>query len=94
MNSYTRLLLLGIGLFAIFGGHAIAGIRCSTALIETGDTEHCVIEQCGEPTYSKHIDNGRNGGDEDYLYFTIGNKEVVIHLIDGYVYSIDGDENI
>jgi hypothetical protein len=96
MSKKAKLTLFIIGLSAfLYGASAFAGVRCGNELIQVGDPEYKVMQACGTPVDYHRVGGGAQGGagDEAYVYFKIGNETVKIHLIDGHVYTIGGDEN-
>ena len=88
--------LLGILIF-LMCFKCFAGLRCADGqLIEVGDSAYTVYKSCGEPSYKTvlHSPGQGHGGNEEIDYYTINGQDHQIHMIDGKVYTIDGDENI
>ena len=87
--------LLGILIF-LMCFKAFSGVYNAdhTALIDVGDNAYTVYKALGEPNYKTviYVPSGR--GNEEIDYYTINGQDHQIHMIDGTVYSIDGDENI
>lgn len=85
--------LLGVLIF-LMCFKCFAGLRCGGALIEVGDNAYTVFKACGEPAYKTVISTPGGKGANEIDYYTIDGQDHSLHMIDGVVYSIDGDENI
>ncbi len=85
-----------IGVFIVFLGclsfKSSAAIRCQGQLIGPGESEYILTKACGTPIHEYRVSSGRNGsGDEVYYYYEQDGRTIEIHLIDGHIYEIDGD---
>lgn len=94
MNRIHIVIGLSLGLLC---ARAFPGVYNSnhTALIETGDSAYTVQQELGDPVDSNKLGTGRYGqGSEEYNTYNINGQDHTLHMIDGKVYTIDGDENI